>query len=83
MGIIDFVKDLIDEGIKPKLVSKEIREERMMICKNCPKYLDATAQCGACLCFLNVKTWLYYDPIEQIKKGSSEPIKAACPLKHW
>lgn len=49
-------------------VSREIREQRLDICKNCEKLvleersffgkkLKPQPRCGICTCFLNLKTW--------------------------
>lgn len=43
-------------------------KERLMICRRCPYYLDLTAQCKICLCFMHIKTKL---------KSSS------CPKGKW
>jgi hypothetical protein len=42
-----------------KTVSREIREERLSICKLCPQY-DGT-RCIQCGCFIAAKTWMAHE----------------------
>jgi hypothetical protein len=58
--------DLIDPT--KKKVSKEIAEERMEICKGCPRLIQATKQCKECGCIMVLKTKL---------------ASAFCPIGKW
>jgi hypothetical protein len=49
-------------------VESEIAEERLSICKLCPKYISTTHQCKECGCIMNLKTKL---------------PNASCPLGKW
>lgn len=42
-----------------KTVSREVREERLAICKMCPQY-DGT-RCIQCGCFIAAKTWVPHE----------------------
>jgi hypothetical protein len=42
-----------------KTVSREVREERLSICKMCPQY-DGT-RCIQCGCFIAAKTWVPHE----------------------
>ena len=51
---------LIEKGIeRPKwFVEKENAEERLAICKECPKLIKLSTQCKICLCFMPIKSRL-------------------------
>jgi hypothetical protein len=57
------------------------KEARITACKNCPKFSAITRQCGICLCFMDIKAALLYDPVESEKKGTK--TKTVCPLGNW
>lgn len=42
-----------------KTVTREVREERLAICKMCPQY-DGT-RCIQCGCFIAAKTWVPHE----------------------
>jgi len=48
-------------------VSREIRTDRLDICKQCPEY-RANIQCSICNCMMPLKTWLK---------------DAECPIGKW
>jgi hypothetical protein len=54
--------------IKQNFVSKEEKETRLNICKNCPSKMYSLGQCLECDCIATLKT-----------KYKSE----TCPLNHW
>lgn len=58
--------DLLNKNIE--LVETELSEQRLNICKACPKYIKATHQCKECGCIMNLKTKLPH---------------ASCPLNKW
>jgi hypothetical protein len=49
-------------------VSEQASEERLSICKSCPRFISATTQCMECGCFMAAKTKL---------------SNAECPLHKW
>lgn len=49
-------------------VDDELAQERLEICKVCPKLIKATSQCKECGCIMNLKTKL---------------PNASCPLGKW
>lgn len=49
-------------------VSKLIQDERMEICKSCPRFIKITTQCKECGCMMHEKTKL---------------PNAECPLGKW
>lgn len=48
--------------------SKEERDSRLSICKNCDRLWKPTRTCKECGCFMGLKTWLK---------------DATCPLHKW
>jgi RNA polymerase-binding transcription factor DksA len=48
--------------------TKEVRDERYAICKECPRLISITRTCKECGCFMALKTWLK---------------DASCPLDKW
>jgi hypothetical protein len=48
--------------------TKEIRNERLDICKGCEHLFKPTRTCKKCGCFMAAKTWLKF---------------AHCPEGHW
>jgi len=48
--------------------TKEIRNERLDICKACPRLFKPTKTCKECGCFMSMKTWLK---------------DASCPIGKW
>lgn len=58
--------DLIDPR-KPK-VSKDIAEQRMSICDQCPYLIQLTRMCSKCGCYMPAKTTL---------------AEAECPEQRW
>jgi len=81
--ILSTQKWLEDHGISSEKVPDEVQQERISICEDCPSssFLNNTRQCGKCLCFMDVKSWLVFDPVESLKKGSQERVE--CPGGHW
>lgn len=69
-GFADYTK--VDEPTQAK---------RIAACEACPRFIAATRQCGVCLCFMDIKAPLLYDPVESQKKG--EKTKTVCPQGHW
>lgn len=57
--------DLLDSE---NYTNKNIRNERMDICKGCDRLFKPTRQCKECGCFMALKTWLK---------------NADCPLGKW
>jgi len=51
-----------------KSVTADVQKERMATCHTCKKFEPVLARCGACGCFLSLKTWL---------------PKEKCPLGKW
>lgn len=51
-----------------RMVSREDRDERMTICRECPQFEPQLVRCGSCKCFLAIKAWL---------------PKEKCPLDKW
>jgi hypothetical protein len=49
-------------------VQTEISEQRLSICKECPKFIFSTSQCKECGCIMKLKTKL---------------PNASCPLGKW
>lgn len=47
---------------------KEVSENRLSICKECPEFIKLTKQCKKCGCFMHLKTRLE---------------KASCPIGKW
>lgn len=74
---------LRDHGISGERVPEEVQADRIRICENCPtsSFLKATRECGKCFCFMDVKTWLIFDPIKSVKNGKQERVE--CPAGHW
>lgn len=52
----------------PFAKNREIAEQRLSICKECPRYVEALSRCRECGCFMKAKAlW----------------PSAACPLGKW
>lgn len=66
ISFFDSLKNFSSSGYK--LVSDEIFEERLDICKECPDFNSAISQCRQCGCLLSIKA-----------KWASEK----CPLDKW
>jgi hypothetical protein len=49
------------------IVSQEVRNQRLNICKSCEKF-NKISFCSVCNCFMPVKTWL---------------LVSDCPIKKW
>jgi hypothetical protein len=49
-------------------VDDDLAQERLEICKVCPKFIKPTSQCKECGCIMNLKTRL---------------PNASCPLGKW
>jgi hypothetical protein len=49
-------------------ITKEERDKRYEICKECPKLFKPTRTCIKCGCFMSLKTWLK---------------DAECPIGKW
>lgn len=64
--IVDALRDMGRGDLK--LVSAEVQESRMTICKSCSEYNSLISQCKKCHCLLIGKT-----KIE----------KATCPIGKW
>lgn len=58
--------DLVNPNTK--WVSGEISAKRFEICKACPEFIQGTARCKKCGCFMKAKTKLE---------------NATCPLSKW
>lgn len=43
-------------------VSKEVRDERYNICKQCPHFIEQSKRCSECGCFMEAKTWINAKP---------------------
>ena len=64
------------DGIEPPpgeresgmFVSKELRTERLDVCRGCPFLFKPTYTCKKCGCFMAAKTWL---------------VAAGCPEDKW
>ena len=54
---------------------------RVATCEGCPHFFAVTRQCSVCLCFIDIKAYLMYDPVESQKKGVK--TKTACPQGFW
>jgi hypothetical protein len=48
--------------------SREVRDKRLDICKECERLFKPTYTCKECGCFMALKTWLK---------------EASCPLNKW
>lgn len=48
--------------------NREIRNERLDICRSCPKLFKPTRTCKMCGCFMGIKTWA---------------AEAVCPIGLW
>jgi len=59
------------QAIRHGKVSKEVREERMNMCKACPAFLADSKRCADCGCFMEAKTWVGGNPDN------------LCPRKKW
>lgn len=70
LGVADKTK--VDTGTQ---------QARIAVCEGCPKFSAITRQCAVCLCFMDIKTALLYDPVESEKRG--EKTKTVCPLGLW
>ena len=62
----DIVADLL--AGKVVLSEKELSDERMKVCHECPAYRKLTVQCSLCNCFLELKTKI---------------LRASCPIEKW
>jgi len=73
-GMRQMAKNLVKtsgQALKNGKVSREIREERYEICKQCPSFLKDSKRCAECGCFMEAKTWVGGNP------------DLLCPLKKW
>lgn len=52
-------------------VSKEIRDARYNVCKQCPHFIEASKRCSECGCFMEAKTWINAEP------------EVLCPKNKW
>ena len=52
-------------------VSREIRNERMDTCRNCPSFIKDSKRCSECGCMMEMKTWIGGNP------------NTLCPLQKW
>jgi hypothetical protein len=53
---------------RSEFTKKEVVDERLSICKQCPEFFSATKQCKLCLCIMPAKAIL---------------ANASCPLHKW
>jgi hypothetical protein len=53
---------------KLQLSEKELSDERMKVCVECPSFRKLTRQCALCGCFLELKTKI---------------LQAECPIGRW
>lgn len=74
---------MAEKGIPTDKVPAKIQSERIKICEACPtnRFFKLTRNCKACLCFMDIKTSLEYDPVKSIKTGSL--TRTSCPEGHW
>ena len=66
-GVFKTAKALVRGGT----VSKQIRNERYEVCKQCPAFIEDSKRCSECGCFMEAKTWVNDNP------------KSLCPRKKW
>jgi hypothetical protein len=64
--ILDALRDMGKGDLQ--LVSQELKDLRVMVCKSCPEYGALLNQCKVCHCLVEGKTWLQ---------------KATCPKGKW
>ena len=58
--------DIFNKNVEK--VARDIQQERLAICMECPRLIKATKQCKECGCFMEIKTKLF---------------DADCPLDKW
>lgn len=66
-NLINSAKEILTSN-QPLLVSDEIKEQRMNICRACDEYDASQVRCKKCGCFLLIKTTFSVD---------------SCPLQKW
>ena len=54
MSIVSAIKDVATLDFVPK----EVADKRLEICRACPRFIQATEQCGICYCFMPLKVKL-------------------------
>jgi|TARA_Y100000033_G_C2755193_1_gene116009 hypothetical protein len=64
-GVLKSTYQAVSQG----KVSKEVREERYDICKQCPHFVEESKRCSQCGCFMEAKTWIGGDPDELCPKS--------------
>lgn len=79
--LVKTVEWMATKGVATDKVPEQVAAERLEICERCEHFIKATRQCGKCLCFMDVKTKLVYDPVESVKQ--LEEIKTFCPVGKW
>ncbi len=77
IGLIKYATGFADNT----KVDEATQAIRIGTCEGCPRFIALTRQCGVCLCFVDIKAPLMYDPVESQKKG--EKVKTACPQGYW
>lgn len=76
------------------LVSVELKEKRKDIClgrngfETCDKYVkneenERYSKCGACSCFIEIKTASDTHVLEGLKNGKVKREKVICPIGKW
>lgn len=60
MALIRFLKS------RGRVLGREIRNERLAVCFECPSYMPTSKRCFICGCFVEVKSWL---PQENCPEG--------------
>jgi hypothetical protein len=79
--LLDALEFYAEEGIETTLVEKSEQKMRIAICENCDNFLSSTRQCKVCMCQMDVKTSLLYDPVESIKQANKQ--LTVCPKGLW
>lgn len=75
------VKFYIDNGFRLEYVDKAEAKRRFSLCRKCPHFLNKTAQCGICECFMPFKTKLLNDPVSS--ESAQQTNKTICPKGYW
>ena len=75
------VEWMVGNGVDSTKVPKEVKQERLEICRKC-EHFTKSRQCGLCLCFMDVKASLVFDPVQSAKQLKDvRTICAANPPK--
>lgn len=79
--MLDSLAYMATQGVDTTLVTPDEANNRMEICKACPKLSKITHQCSECGCFMKVKTKLLFDPVESVKQA--QKVTTTCPDGKW